>query len=143
MKDHGVLEYWSRGGMSTEKAQSQAQTESPLPLSALCPNRKYLAEICIEREDGCFMDYKKVSLLSRIVATRKANLDAFSCYSAVKVCLMNCLLLVAKCIPIQYLRSYNDFNPVGGPDQRCQEGVTAWVGNSLEFRLRLQPSRVS
>ena len=74
MKDHGVLEYWSRGGMSTEKAQSQAQTESPLPLSALCPNRRYLVEICIEREDGCFMDYKKVSLLSRIVATRKANL---------------------------------------------------------------------
>ncbi len=69
--------------------------------------------------------------------------DAFTCYSAVKGCLTNCLLLVAMCIPIQYLRSYNDSNPVGGPDQRCQKGVTAWVENSLEFRLRLQPSRVS
>jgi hypothetical protein len=61
MKNNGVLEYWSSGGMSTEKDQSQAQTESPLPLSALCPNRRYLAEICIEREDGRFIDYRNCS----------------------------------------------------------------------------------
>ena len=73
---------------------------------------------------------------------QEGQFDAFTCYSAGKGRLTNCLLLVAMCIPIQYLRSYNNFNPVGGPDQRCQKGVTAWVGNSLEFRLRLLPSRV-
>jgi hypothetical protein len=39
-----------------------ADTANSLPLSALYPNRRYLVEICIEREDGCSIDYRNKAL---------------------------------------------------------------------------------
>jgi hypothetical protein len=39
--------------------KSKLESADILPIPALCPNRRYPVEICIGREDGRFIDYRK------------------------------------------------------------------------------------
>jgi hypothetical protein len=41
--------------------KSKLESADILPIPALCPNRRYPVEICIGREDGRFIDYRKKS----------------------------------------------------------------------------------